>query len=84
MATEFYCIVPPIRPWDEKHRDAIELDLARRTIGATAAESWRIHVRAGIDSIDHGEFSRRVQHWHDRGYRVRKIAVEVLPEPGNG
>lgn len=79
MATEFYCIVPPMSPWDEKHRAEIELDLARRTIGETAAESWRILVRAGIDGIDHMEFSRRVQHWHDRGYRVRRIAVELLP-----
>lgn len=76
--TQFYCIVPPVSPWDEKFREAIEMDLARRTIGATAAEAWRIHV--GGAGIDHGEFSRRVQHWWDLGYRVRKIALALVPE----
>lgn len=74
-----FVIVPPISPWDEKHRDEIELDNAMRTFGRTPAEAWRIHVRAGLDGIDNGEFSRRVQHWHDRGYRVREATLILDP-----
>lgn len=33
-----YAIIPPVSPWDEKHKDAIQLDNARRTIGATEAK----------------------------------------------
>lgn len=75
--TQFYCIVPPVSPWDEKFREAIEMDLARRTIGASSAEAWRILIGAGID---HREFSRHVQHWYDLGYRVRKITLALMPE----
>lgn len=77
-----FCIVPPISPWDEKHREDIEMDTARRTIGATEAEAWHIWVRAGIDNLDRGEISRRIQYWHDRGYRVKPICLEFTdPTP---
>lgn len=80
MSWQGYAIVGPVSPWDEKHRDAIEMDGARRTIGATPGEAWSIQCRRGLDSIDHGEFSRRVQHWHDRGYRLRRVTIELHPE----
>jgi hypothetical protein len=73
-----FAVVPPVSPWDEQHRGEIEVDLARRTIGATAAEAWRAHCRMAGETFDPLEFSRRVQFWHDRGYRVRKIRFEVL------
>ncbi|ARB06173.1 hypothetical protein FDH38_gp119 [Dinoroseobacter phage vB_DshS-R5C] len=76
-----FVIVPPISPWDEKHRDAIELDNAMRTFGRTSAEAWRIHVRAGLDNLDSGEVSRRIQHWHDRGYRVREATLTIEAPP---
>lgn len=75
-----YVIVPPISPWDEKHRDAIELDHAKRTFGQTPEEAWGIHCRRGMDAIDAQEFSRRVQHWHDRGYRVRDAKLTIEKE----
>lgn len=75
-----YAIVPPVSPWDEAHRQEIELDLARRTIGATPGEAWSIHCRRGLDAIDPLEMTRRVQHWHDRGYRLRRVRVELLPD----
>ncbi len=80
MAFEGYAIVPPISPWDEKHREAIEMDTAKRTIGRTPGEAWAIHVRRGLDSIDEQEMTRRVQHWHDRGYRLRKVRLEFMAE----
>jgi len=79
-----YAIVCPVSPWDEKHTAEIQLDHAKRTIGYTAGEAWSIHCRRGLDSIDAGELSRRIQHWHDRGYRVVRVALEILPTtPGD-
>lgn len=80
MSFEGYAIVPPISPWDEKHRELIEIDNAIRTIGKTAAEAWSIHCRVGTDGLDHQERARRVQHWHDRGYRVRRVRLEFIDE----
>lgn len=78
---EGYAIVPPISPWDEPHRAEIEIDHARRTIGKTPGEAWSIHCLRGVDNIDAHEMSRRVQHWHDRGYRLRRVRVELIEEP---
>jgi hypothetical protein len=78
MAFEGYAIIPPVSPWDEKHRQEIEMDLARRTIGATPGEAWAIQCRRGLDAIDSQEMSRRVQHWHDRGYRLTKVRLEII------
>jgi hypothetical protein len=80
---EGFGIVPPISPWDEKHREIIEMDMARRTVGATEAEAWRIWVvRPGSGILTPGEVSRRIQFWHDRGYRVKPIRIEFTnPTP---
>jgi hypothetical protein len=74
---EGFVIVPPISPWDEEHRVEIELDNAKRTFGATPAEAWRRHIGTNHVSAGAGEFARRVQHWHDRGYRVRSAVLEI-------
>ena len=80
---EGFAIVGPVRPWDEKHADAIRLDSAKSTFGQTAGEAWSKKIRedgAGFDPI---ERSRRVQHWHDRGYRLVKatLTIENQEEP---
>lgn len=72
-----YCIVGPVSPWDEKHRDAIEMDNAKRTFGATPGEAWAIQCRRGLDAIDSQEMTRRTQHWHDRGYRLRRATLTL-------
>lgn len=73
-----FAIIPPVSPWDEKHKEAIQMDNARRTIGATEAEAWAIHCRFGLDSVPLSEQSRRIQHWHDRGYRVAPVRIEII------
>lgn len=80
MAFEGYAIIGPVSPWDEEHKEAIQMDLAKRTIGSTPAEAWSIHCRRGLDNIDAGEFSRRVQYWHDRGYRVARVSLSIIEE----
>ena len=72
-----YAIVPPVSPWDRKHADAIRLDNAIGTFGRTESEAWSRMVRAGIDRIDMGERARRIQHWHDRGYRVVPATLTI-------
>ena len=73
-----FAIIPPVSPWDEKHKEAIQMDNARRTIGATEAEAWAIHCRFGLDNVPILEKSRRIQHWHDRGYRVVAVRIEII------
>lgn len=72
-----YVIVPPISPWDEKHRDAIQLDHAKQTFDTTPGETWSLQCRRGLDIIDPIEMSTRVQYWHDRGYRIRDATLTI-------
>lgn len=72
-----YAIVGPVSSWDEKHRDAIELDGARQTFGRTPGEAWAIQCRRGKDAIDAQEMTRRTQFWHDRGYRLRRATLTL-------
>lgn len=65
-----FIIVPPLNAWD-KPADLIMLEMGMHTMGRTAGEAWRKHT--------HGDMSK-VQHWHDRGYRLRRVKVELVPE----
>ena len=78
-----YAIIPPVSPWDEKHRRQIELDNAYSRIGKTPSEAWRRHVQTNGIQLDDGEFATRVQHWHDRGYRLVRVTVEIHKEQPN-
>lgn len=67
---EAFIIVPPLNPWD-KPADQIMLEMGMSTMSRTAGEAWRKHTR--------GDMSK-VQHWHDRGYRLRRVRVDLLAE----
>ena len=77
ITVEGFVIVQPLSPWDEKHRDEIWSYLSPSTFGRTEAEAWRRHVQHPHG--DAGEFSQKVQHWHDRGYRVRRARMDIEP-----
>lgn len=77
ITVEGFVIVPPISPWNEKHRDEIWGYLSPNTFGRTEAESWRRHVRHPHG--DAGEFAQKVQHWLDQGYRVKRARMEIEP-----
>jgi len=81
MKGKFYAIVPPVSPWDEKHKELIHLDHARRTIGATPGEAWNIQCRRGLDALTAQETSRRVQYWMDIGYRLVEIELAITSTP---
>jgi len=68
---ELFMIVPPLNPWDKKHEEDIYFDLGLMTIAKTAGEAWRKHTR--------GDMSK-VQFWHDRGYRLRRLKAEIIKE----
>lgn len=72
-----FVIVPPLSPWDEKHRDEIWAYIPPSTFGRTAAEAWRRHTRHAHS--DPGEFAALVQRWHNRGYRVKRARMEIIP-----
>lgn len=69
--TEMFMIVPPTNPWDKPTAETL-VWLGHGTLGVTAAEAWRKQTRGQMD---------RVQQWFDRGYRVRRVEVTLLPEP---
>ena len=68
---EYFIIVPPVSPWDKKHETQIMIDMGIGTMGRTAGEAWTKHTRNDPS---------KVQHWHDRGYRLRRVSVELIPE----
>lgn len=71
MAEEMFMVVPPLNPWD-KPADKIMIHMGASTLSRTAGEAWTRHTR--------GEPSK-VQYWFDRGYRLRRVTVELIDEP---
>lgn len=67
---EAYSIIPPISPWDEKHRAEIELHTAYSRIGQTPSEAWRRHVQTNGIHLDDGEFATRVRHNRHRRHNL--------------
>jgi len=69
-----YYIKPPISPWDKKYEDEILLDNAKQTLSDTPAGSWAKCARCSIKDED---YSKRVQHWFDRGYRLGECKLSI-------
>lgn len=72
-----YAIIPPVSHRYEEHRRQIELDNVYSRIGKTPSEAWRRHVQTNGVHLNDGEFATRVQHWHDQGYRLVKVTLEI-------
>lgn len=75
ITVEGFVIVPPLSPWDEMHRNEIWGHMGPPGFGRTEAEAWRRHMGPRHDPP--GEFARKVQHWHDNGYRVKRATMEI-------
>lgn len=74
-----YAIIPPVSPWDEKHRELICMDLVFGTLGRTPAESWRrLCIRPEHDPVDALELTRRVRAWYNRGYRLQRVTLKLI------
>lgn len=65
-----FLIVPPLNPWD-KPADEIMVHAGASTLAPTPAGAWQNHTRGKMD---------QVQFWFDRGYRVRRVTVELVDE----
>lgn len=72
-----FVIVPPINPWDEKNKDKIWIDMGYSSFGKNAVEAW---LRFTGYPVDDPDWSRKIQHWHDRGYRLKKAAMVIYDE----
>jgi len=75
-----WVIVPPISPWDVKHKDKIWTEIGYSTFGQTAGQAWRKHCQTNNVYLDSGELSIRIQRWHDRGYRLKQARMEIYDE----
>lgn len=64
-------IVPPINPWESRQAETIYFDLALMTIAKTADKAWRKQTRDDMS---------KVQYWHDRGYRLKRVRCELIEE----
>lgn len=76
MKLDGFVIVPPLSPWDEKHEDEIIPDMSYHNFGKTATEAWLRHMQTKNDL----DFSRKVQYWHDRGYRLKRATLTIQME----
>lgn len=75
-----WVIVPPLSPWDIKHKDKIWLETSYGTFAQTAGEAWRKHCQTNLVHLDKGELSIRIQRWHDKGYRAKRARLEICDE----
>lgn len=75
-----FAIIGPVSPWDKKHKDSIQLYSAKDTFSVTAGEAWLKQCRLSGKYIDPQEHSRRVQHWHNCGYRLVKAELTIIKE----
>lgn len=71
MTQEYFIITTPVSLWDKKNEELIQLDLGISSMSRTAGGAWHKHTR--------GDMSK-VQHWHDRGYRLRRVSVSLIEE----
>jgi len=69
-----YVIVPPLNSWDEKQADKIIPEMSYNTFSTQASNAWAL--RCGILTT-HEDFSKRVQAWHDRGYRLKRAKLTI-------
>lgn len=44
------------------------------TFASTPARSWRYHIGPNVDKMD---VSTYIQRWHDKGYRVKRVMMEI-------
>lgn len=77
MKLDGYVIVPPLSPWDEKHRDLIITQMSYQTFGMNAAEAW-----LRFTGYAHNDINRpiKIQRWHDKGYRVKRAKLEIIDD----
>ncbi len=73
---EGYVIVPPLSPWDEKHAHKIIPEVSYNSFSTTSYSTWAKHCNL---PTTHEDFSKRVQSWHDRGYRLKdaKLIIDM-------
>jgi hypothetical protein len=64
-----FIIQPPVS-------DAACFGLAYRTFGITAYEAWILHCHSTYDDPN---ISKKIQAWHDRGYRLREAILTIPP-----
>ena len=77
MNIDGFVIVPPLNPWDEKDRDNIIPRMSYKTFDLTATIAWSKHIQCQPSDND---FSRKVQSWHDNGYRLREATLTIKDE----
>ena len=69
-----YIILPPLNPWEEKDKALIYRDMAMGTFARSPELSWRKFI--GYD-VEQKEVAIKIQRYHDKGYRITKVSVEV-------
>ena len=83
---EGWVIVPPLSAWDVKHKGEIWPHSSYGSFGKTSAEAWRRHIGRPDDPQlrETGEMSRRIQFWHDRGYRAKRSTLVIREDGDDG
>lgn len=76
MKLNGYVIVPPLSPWNEKHKEQIWLG-NYSSFETSAVKAWRRYTGNRYNKSD---LSIIIQRYHDRGYRVKKATLEIHDE----
>jgi hypothetical protein len=76
-----FVIVPPLNKWDEKYKDLIWGDAGHPTFGRSPHAAWRRFMGPNHNvknaTEDAAEFSRKVQFFFDRGYRIKDARMII-------
>ena len=67
-----FVIVPPTNQWDD--RGLVVPEMSYSSFAKTATEAWCRHIRTHLHDPD---WSKKVQHWHDRGYRLKNATLTI-------
>lgn len=71
MSQEYFIITGPVSQWDKKNEERIQLDMGISSMSKTAGAAWYKQTRGQME---------KVQYWFDRGYRLRRVRVELIEE----
>ncbi len=74
ISFEGFVVLPPLMSWEAKDKDKIYADMAMSSFARTAELAWQKFV--GFSAL-RTEAPTLIRRWHDRGYRVAKVAVTI-------
>ena len=77
MKLDGFVIVSPVNAWNEKNKEKIWLEMGYGSFEKTEAYAWNRFMNLIPGDPDR---PRKVQYWHDKGYRVKRATLEIIDD----